>query len=68
MKNIHEMFSPSTSFPSTGTNVEGNLNLMWVDQREEKADTYVAFRGEFDLPEPGEIEIRLLGVSWFCVW
>ena len=49
------------------------LNPMWVkpdteSEKEDNADTYVAFRGEFEIPEADEIEFRLLGASWFNAW
>jgi len=43
--------------------------LMWCpDTRSDEADYYVAFRGRFDMPAEGEIELRVLGASWYVVW
>lgn len=40
--------------------------LMWVDaSADQPADTRVAFRGSFELEKDSEVEIRLLGASWF---
>lgn len=45
---------------------------IWIkaDKKEQPdaADTYVAFRGRFTLKSAGEVELHLLGASWFNLW
>ena len=51
-----------------GTN-EPNRPLMWSSHAEvEQPDVYVAFRGQWDLPSDADVEVRLLGASWFAAW
>ena len=47
-----------------------DLPLMWIGDGAEtdKPDTYAAFRGRFELAEATEIELHLLGASWFNLW
>lgn len=42
--------------------------MMWIDAAKATPDTYVAFRGRFELAHEGEIELRTLGSGWFVVW
>jgi alpha-L-rhamnosidase len=41
---------------------------MWVEGGDAPADSYVAFRGSFDVRSDAEVEIRTLGSSWFVTW
>ena len=65
--------------PDASPDTATSLRPMWIESdedqgdspgesRKDRTDTYVAFRGEFELTEPGEVEIRTLGVSWFNLW
>ncbi|MGC4042549.1 MAG: hypothetical protein QM758_01950 [Armatimonas sp.] len=40
---------------------------LWVENAAEP-DTHVAFRALFTLPRDTEVEVRLLGASWFTAW
>ncbi len=42
--------------------------MMWISADTEPADSYAAFRGRFVLDQQGEVEIHLLGASWFVAW
>lgn len=43
--------------------------LLWIDNvAAEAKNTYVAFRGVFDLAAAGDVDIRLFGASWFVAW
>jgi len=43
--------------------------LLWTDTAsQQQKDTYVAFRGSFNLTEDQQAEIRLTGASWYVVW
>ncbi|RFC43457.1 MAG: alpha-L-rhamnosidase, partial [Verrucomicrobia bacterium] len=45
------------------------LPLFWhPDHKPDDKDTYVAFRGEFELPAGGEVSFQLFGASWFTGW
>ncbi len=41
---------------------------LWSDAEAPKPDTYVAFRGGFDLQKECDLTIRVLGVTWFNLW
>jgi len=44
-------------------------SLMWCPGvKDADADSYVAFRGHFELPADTHIELRTHGASWFVVW
>ncbi len=43
------------------------LDCFWHTESETEPDTYVAFRGTFDLEDAAEIEFTLLGASWYVV-
>lgn len=54
---------------ATGAMAAGaNGEMLWIDSAPAKPDTYVAFRGRFELAADGEIELRTLGASWYVVW
>lgn len=54
----------SSLSPSTSPHPE--FSCLWhPDSATEQPDSYVAFRGTFDLERAGEIEFRLLGATWF---
>ncbi len=40
---------------------------LWLSMVKEP-DSYVAFRGAFELSEPAEVTLRFLGASWFLLW
>ncbi len=41
---------------------------MWVDPSPPSPDTYVAFRGRIQTARDGDVELRMLGSSWYVVW
>ena len=42
--------------------------MFWVADTPPTPDTYAAFRGEFTLEAPAEVELLVFGVSWFVCW
>lgn len=43
--------------------------LFWTEDAEaKKPDSHVAFRVTFSLPQDAEVEIDLLGATWFVAW
>ncbi len=47
----------------------GNAQQMWLPSaKPADADYYVAFRGCFDIPQPCDVELRILGASWYTAW
>jgi hypothetical protein len=38
---------------------------IWINDAAQINDQHVAFRGTFELPQDGEVEIRSLGASWY---
>jgi len=49
--------------------VEHSLQPMWLARYDaNESDYYTAFRGQFELAESSEVEIRILGASWFNAW
>ncbi len=54
---------------ASGGSDPGALNgLMWCADGIAAPDTYLAFRGRFDLATDCEVEVRSLGSSWYVVW
>ena len=43
-------------------------NSFWTAEPEPRPDTYAAFRSRFVLPRGGEVELRVLGASWYEAW
>ena len=45
------------------------MTPLWhPDPETRKPDSHVAFRATFELAQKAEIEVRLLGASWFVAW
>lgn len=44
------------------------MTLWHPDPEASKPDSHVGFRASFTLPQGAEIEVRLLGASWFSAW
>ena len=45
------------------------LSALWhPDEIAQQPDSHVAFRGTFELAATGEIEVRVVGASWYVVW
>ena len=44
------------------------MTLWHPDPESSRPDTHVGFRASFSLPQGAEIEVRLLGASWFSAW
>lgn len=45
------------------------MRVLWTSQvRDSEKDAHVAFRASFTLAAPAEVELRLLGASWFVAW
>jgi len=42
--------------------------LMWMDVDAKESDYYVAFRGQFELAREADVELHILGASWFVLW
>lgn len=42
--------------------------LMWINDASAPVDTYVGFRGTFNLQEATEVDIRMSGASTYTVW
>ena len=56
---------------TSGLAAEPALPTFWMHPahpQPEPQDTYTAFRGEFHLPQGGEVEVRLLGATWYNAW
>ncbi|MEO6874242.1 MAG: hypothetical protein ABI222_05420 [Opitutaceae bacterium] len=46
-----------------------HLPFFWhPDHKPDEKDTYVAFRGEFELAAAGEVTIHIFGATWFTGW
>src|SRR5881628_3326585 len=43
------------------------LSAQWIEQPR-APDTRVMFRGRFTLPQPRDVELRIIGASWFVCW
>ena len=43
------------------------LKYYWISEKEDKKDTYIAFRGVFTLKNETDIEFLFLGAHWFQV-
>ncbi len=44
------------------------LRCFWHTATDAEPDTYVAFRGTFDLTQATTVEFNILGAAWFVVW
>lgn len=56
---------------TVGAAAEPALPTFWMHPphpQPEPQDSYTAFRGEFDLAQGGEVEVRLLGATWYNAW
>jgi hypothetical protein len=56
---------------TSGLAAEPALPTFWMHpahSQPEPQDTFTAFRGEFHLPQGGEVEVRLLGATWYHAW
>jgi alpha-L-rhamnosidase len=43
--------------------------ILWCPGvKESDADSYVAFRGQFELASAAEVDFRTLGASWYVIW
>ncbi len=49
------------------TAISESFHCLWLP-KEDGADSYVAFRGGFELSTTGEVELQFLGASWFVLW
>jgi len=47
--------------------MEHKFKYFWISEKENKTDTYIAFRGIFTLEKETEIEFNILGAHWFQV-
>ena len=55
--------------PAAPTAAASQLPFFWhPDHKPDEKDTYVAFRGEFELPAGGEVRFQLFGATWFTGW
>ena len=43
-------------------------SLLWISTDPTPANTHLAFRGKFTLPDEAWIEFQLSGASWYVVW
>jgi hypothetical protein len=56
---------------SLSNGIARDLRTFWMSPpypSPEPQDTQTAFRGSFELAQPAEVELRILGVSWFNAW
>jgi alpha-L-rhamnosidase len=42
--------------------------LLWIFSDPAPANTHIAFRGNFNLAETGEVEFQISGASWYVIW
>jgi len=68
MKKIFLAFLSFVYFAFPGTAFGADPLLMWSSADTASKDTYVAFRGKFDMPADGKIDLQLSGASWYVVW
>lgn len=47
---------------------EINNRLMWINNAPASTDTYVGFRGKFNLTQDAELDLQISGASSYTVW
>ena len=57
-----------TAVPVSAQSAGTDPLLLWSSADTTSIDTHVAFRGLFDMPADGKIELQLSGASWYVVW
>ena len=57
-----------TAIPVSAQNSGIDPLLLWSSSDTTSKDTHVAFRGLFEMPADGSIDLQLSGASWYVVW
>ncbi len=58
----------SAAIPVSAQNTGADPLLLWPTDDTTSKDTHVAFRGLFNMPADGNIDLQLSGASWYVVW